>query len=74
MNRNCPVNMFQCGSGECIDMNKICDTKRDCKDFSDEGHILCNQVKIKSSIDNLKENKTSTLISYTKGLMQIEMI
>jgi len=35
---------FQCKSGECIDGGKVCDSHRDCRDWSDEPLKECGTV------------------------------
>lgn len=34
---------FKCRSGECIDVNKVCNQQRDCKDWSDEPLKECSK-------------------------------
>lgn len=34
---------FKCRSGECIDINKVCNQQRDCKDWSDEPLKECSK-------------------------------
>ncbi|KIH42575.1 Low-density lipoprotein receptor domain class A, partial [Ancylostoma duodenale] len=34
----CLDHEFQCHTGECIDKRRVCDTRRDCMDGSDESH------------------------------------
>ncbi|PIO55114.1 Low-density lipoprotein receptor domain class A, partial [Teladorsagia circumcincta] len=34
----CLDHEFQCHSGECIDKRRLCDTRVDCADGSDESH------------------------------------
>uniref|UniRef100_A0A671K6H9 Si:dkey-88l16.3 n=1 Tax=Sinocyclocheilus anshuiensis TaxID=1608454 RepID=A0A671K6H9_9TELE len=33
----CPTHLFQCGSGECVDPDLVCNRASDCADGSDEG-------------------------------------
>ncbi|XP_016314366.1 low-density lipoprotein receptor-related protein 2 isoform X1 [Sinocyclocheilus anshuiensis] len=33
----CPTHLFQCGSGECVDPDLVCNKASDCADGSDEG-------------------------------------
>ncbi|XP_076020346.1 uncharacterized protein LOC143011376 [Genypterus blacodes] len=35
--RKCPVHLFQCGSGECVDPSLVCNRVTNCADSSDEG-------------------------------------
>lgn len=35
---------FQCKSGECIEEVKVCDSHRDCRDWSDEPLKVCGIV------------------------------
>lgn len=35
--------MFKCHTGECISMEKVCNTHRDCMDNSDEPNGECGQ-------------------------------
>ncbi|XP_075744891.1 terribly reduced optic lobes isoform X31 [Rhipicephalus microplus] len=37
----CKENEFQCGNGKCIDIQKKCDRRVDCHDFSDEANCEC---------------------------------
>lgn len=34
---------FKCRSGECIDVSKVCNQQRDCKDWSDEPLKDCSK-------------------------------
>lgn len=35
--------MFKCSTGECISMEKVCNSQRDCMDNSDEPGETCGQ-------------------------------
>lgn len=36
--RNCPAHLYQCGSGECLNPDRVCDRIVNCVDGSDEGN------------------------------------
>lgn len=36
--RNCPAHLYQCGSGDCVLPDLVCDRVRNCVDGSDEGN------------------------------------
>ena len=36
-------NKFKCHSGECISLDKVCDSARDCRDWSDEPIKECSE-------------------------------
>uniref|UniRef100_A0A0M3K8J3 Low-density lipoprotein receptor domain class A n=1 Tax=Anisakis simplex TaxID=6269 RepID=A0A0M3K8J3_ANISI len=40
---SCLEHEFRCGSGECIDRRRLCDTRRDCRDASDEANCVQSQ-------------------------------
>lgn len=35
---------FRCRNGECIDASKVCDSVKDCKDWSDEPAKECGEI------------------------------
>lgn len=35
---------FRCKNGECIDSSKVCDSVKDCKDWSDEPAKECGEI------------------------------
>ena len=35
---------FQCANERCLELDKVCDGLRDCKDAADENPILCNMT------------------------------
>lgn len=40
---SCLEHEFHCNSGECIDRRRVCDTRSDCQDASDEAH--CHRLR-----------------------------
>lgn len=40
-----PPHRFKCRSGECIGMEKVCNNKRDCRDWSDEPLRECGKYR-----------------------------
>lgn len=46
--RKCPVHLYQCGSGECVDPSLVCNRVTNCADSSDEG-AGCAQGNCSSS-------------------------
>lgn len=46
---NCPLNYFECNTGECIPKEMRCDSRVDCKDMSDEKD--CGEL---STVENLQ--------------------
>ncbi|CAF1058675.1 unnamed protein product [Adineta steineri] len=55
----CPLNQYQCLSGQCIDPEWICDGQFDCSDGTDEQAIFLvnSSTKIDSTVINLTEAK-----------------
>ena len=41
--RECEQEEWRCGSGECRNLNRLCDTVEDCQDSSDEAPEVCNK-------------------------------
>lgn len=45
----CPEYLFTCDYGACIDLEKKCDGKKDCRDNSDETNCI-DTTKIQQSV------------------------
>nr|XP_057920777.1 low-density lipoprotein receptor-related protein 2-like isoform X2 [Doryrhamphus excisus] len=46
--RRCPSHLYQCGSGECVDLRLVCNGFTNCADSSDEG-VGCTQSNCSST-------------------------
>lgn len=40
------ANVFRCHSGECLSMDKVCNSQRDCSDWSDEPVKECRKSEV----------------------------
>lgn len=56
----CPADLFQCESGECVHWVYVCDGEDDCLDASDESCAHSSYCIMHNSFIKLKENENRT--------------
>jgi len=53
---------FMCKSGECVDSSKVCDSIKDCKDWSDEPVKECGELRHFCTNTQIKTINVKTIV------------